>query len=219
MRGVAKQVGPGAEERLGMASWDGASEGSLAQALRPPVTECVEEVLMGRYRWRSPRGSSRRHLSLIATTRSSYRNGIAKAFVDAIGARIPISLDLHQRVHSALQEALMNAMIHGNLGLDSALRDTMRELAAWHEIIETRLAVEAIALSAIRISAAWTKTVLKIMVRDSGAGFKRSDLPSPEQWQAAGHYGSGRGFAILGAFCDRVAIVQGGTTIQLGFRL
>jgi anti-sigma regulatory factor (Ser/Thr protein kinase) len=71
----------------------------------------------------------------------------------------------------------------------------------------------------IRVEAIWNASMLYVLVRDSGAGFDRTDLPLPDEVRAAGHIARGRGLAILEAFCDRLALLHGGTTIKLGFRL
>jgi anti-sigma regulatory factor (Ser/Thr protein kinase) len=71
----------------------------------------------------------------------------------------------------------------------------------------------------IRVDAVWNSRLLYVLVRDSGAGFNKDELPSPQAWKAAGHHGSGRGLAIVEAFCDSVALFNGGSTIKLGFRL
>lgn len=199
--------------------WDGLAEDSLALSLSPPARDCVErELIRSHRRNRRPRAACR-HLGLVLTTRSAYRCPIAKTFVDAIGERIILSDDVRERAHTALQEAVMNAVLHGNLGLDSLSRDDLSGMERTHDQIEHLLKSPKVALSAIRIDAIWNNTLLVLMVRDSGAGFNRSEVPSSEEWSAAGHIGSGRGFMILEAFCDRLALLRGGTLIKLGFAL
>jgi anti-sigma regulatory factor (Ser/Thr protein kinase) len=199
--------------------WDGVADGSLAQALTPPAHECIETQLLGSHRRRTRPRAKCRHLGLVLTTRSAYRHPIAKIFVDAIAERIELSNDVHERAHTALQEAVMNAVMHGNLGLGSDLRDDLNGLEQTHQNIEQLLAVPRVASGAVRVDAIWNSALLILMVRDSGAGFEKDKLPSAEQWHAAGHHGSGRGFLILEAFCDRIALLRGGTLIKLGFDL
>jgi hypothetical protein len=110
-------------------------------------------------------------------------------------------------------------VLHGNLAIGSASRNSLKGLENTHQTIEKLLASPEIARSMIRVEAIWNSTMLYVLVRDSGAGFKRSELPSPSAWWKAGHHGSGRGLAILEAFCDRIALLNGGATIKLGFRL
>jgi anti-sigma regulatory factor (Ser/Thr protein kinase) len=199
--------------------WDGLAETSLALSLSPPVVDCIERDLIDSHQRRNRQRTVCRHLGLVVTARSAYQCPIAKAFVDAISKRINLSEDVHERAHTALQEAVLNAVLHGNLGLDSSARDDLAGMERTHARIEQLLQLPQVALSAIRIDAIWNSAVLVIMVRDSGAGFERAQVPSAEEWAAAGHIGSGRGFLILEAFCDRLALLRGGTMIKLGFKL
>jgi anti-sigma regulatory factor (Ser/Thr protein kinase) len=208
-----------AREQRDVACWDGVSERSLAFALIPPTTDCVEVDLADRRSGRAVRKMSCGRLGLTVTTRSAYRHSVAKAFVEAIAARLSFPRDLRERIHTAVQEAVMNAMLHGNLELGSGLRDSLEGLAASHELIEALLELPEVARSTIRVDAIWNPTMLYVLIRDSGRGFKRTESPSPELWQAGGDRGCGRGLAILEMFCDRVALLSGGTAIKLGFRL
>jgi anti-sigma regulatory factor (Ser/Thr protein kinase) len=201
--------------------WDGVSESSLARALSLPVTECMEVALIdgNQYSQLSFRARIDGCLRLAVTTRSAYRHQVVKVFVGALAARIDFSRDLRERIHTAVQEAMINSVLHGNLAISSELRDSLEGLTTSHQAIERLLTSPQIARSMIRVEAIWNSTMLNVLVRDSGAGFKRSELPSPSAWRKAGHHGSGRGLAILEAFCDRIALLNGGATIKLGFRL
>jgi anti-sigma regulatory factor (Ser/Thr protein kinase) len=196
--------------------WDGVSETSLGRALRQPATECIEAELMEHAVRSARHRAARQRLSLTMTTRSVYRHPVSKVFTEAMEARLHFPPDLHQRFQTALQEALMNAMFHGNLGLNSRLRDGLDGLAASHAAIESMLGRPAIARRAIRVDAVWNATMLSIMVRDSGEGFARSEPKPAERPRGEKHHG--RGLFILEAFCDRVALLHGGTTIKLVFR-
>jgi anti-sigma regulatory factor (Ser/Thr protein kinase) len=151
------------------------------------------------------------------TTRSAYRHPVTKVFTEAMQARLHFSRDLRGRFRTALQEAVMNAMVHGNLGLDSQLRDGLVGLTSSHAVIESLLARPAVARRVIRVDAIWNTTMLSVMVRDNGSGFARTgpELSAPPPSEK--HHG--RGLFILETFCDRVALLHGGTTIRLGFRL
>lgn len=210
-----------ADEAPGFTCWDGASEGSLARALSSPVTECMEVALIdgNQYSRLLFRPRTRGCLRLALTTRSAYRHPVVKVFVGAMAIRIDLSRDLRERIHTALQEAVINSVLHGNLGINSELRSSLEGLETSHQTIEMLLRSPQIARSMIRVEAIWNSTMLHVLVRDSGAGYKRSELPSPSDLHASGHVGSGRGLAILEAFCDRVALLNGGATIKLGFRL
>jgi anti-sigma regulatory factor (Ser/Thr protein kinase) len=203
------------------ACWDGASERSLAHALSPPVTECMEAALIdgNQYSQLSFRTRSEGCLRLAVTTRAAYRLQVIKGFVDAIAVRVQLPRDLRERIHTSVQEAMINAILHGNLAMGSELRDSLEGLTTSHQAIEMLLTSPQIARSMIRVEAIWSANMLYVLVRDSGAGFKRSELRSSAERQKAGHLCSGRGLAILDTFCDRIALLNGGATIKMGFRL
>jgi anti-sigma regulatory factor (Ser/Thr protein kinase) len=198
--------------------WDGVSVGSLTLALSPPVTECVEVDLLDQYNGTVHGQHILGHLSLLVTTKSAYRQPVGKAFVEAMAIRTPMPDDLRERIYTAIQEAMMNAVLHGNLRIGSGGRDTLEGLMQTHEMIEQMLAVPDGAGGAIRVDAIWNSKVLHVLIRDSGEGFTRRE-PSPEDIAESGRLASGRGLSILEAICDRVVLLHGGRTIKLGFNL
>jgi anti-sigma regulatory factor (Ser/Thr protein kinase) len=207
---------PRAGEDPRSTNWDGGSELSLHLALRRPAMDCVETELLDRNVWRRrPRAANR--LSLTVTTRSTYRQPIAKAFAAGINDRVGCSKDLYQRMRTALQEAIMNAVMHGNLGLASQFRGNLQGLAASHAVIEELLDRPAVARSVIGVDATWNAATLQIVVRDSGKGFTRNRSETPEALRSERCHG--RGLLLLDTFCDRVAVVNGGTTVKMTFRL
>lgn len=201
----------------GHTCWDGASAQSLAGALVAPVVGCVETVVLGSLPVSARGTSSCQRLSLTVTAWSVYRQPVARVFAEALQTRLNLSVHLYERVYTALQEAMMNAMLHGNLGLESGFRNTLQGLASSSEVIEARLASDKVAHSKICIDASWLPTMLRIVVRDSGSGFDKKAVRSPDELLAAGHPGSGRGLIILNTCCDRVELLDGGATIALTF--
>src|ERR1700759_3583482 len=133
--------------RPGVTRWDGASEESLEAALAPPAMQCVEAGLVD-----DCRGAdivltqpALGRLGLTVTTRSAYCHSIVKVFVNAMEQRTPLSKDLRVRLYSAVQEALMNAVLHGNLGIDSGMRGSLDGLIAAQDVIESKLGLPEIA--------------------------------------------------------------------------
>jgi len=208
-----------APQRPDFGCWDGVSARTLSLALSPPVTECVEVDLLDQYN-RSVHGQHvLGHLSLMVTTKSAYRQPVGKTFVEAMASRTPMSEDLRERIYTAIQEGMMNAVLHGNLKVGSGSRGSLDGLMQTHELIEKMLAVPEGASGAIRVDAIWNSKVLHVLIRDSGEGFEKPALPSPENRAAADPVASGRGLSILEAICDRVELLHGGRTIKLGFNL
>src|SRR5262249_45047351 len=109
----------------GVSLWDGASEQSLARALQPPVVYCVEQGLRDAL---LEAGGLFHSLGLAVTTRAAFRLPVANAFVDAVDQRLQLDDDLRVRMLTVLHEAVINAVLHGNLGLGSSLRDNFTQM-------------------------------------------------------------------------------------------
>jgi len=134
---VTRMDGSGAGRHPGISLWDGASEQSLARALRPPVVYCVEQGLREAL---LELGGLFHSLGLAVTTRAAFRLPVANAFVEAVDQRLQLDDDLRVRMLTVLHEAVINAVLHGNLGLGSSLRDNLAQMARLQRIIERRLA-------------------------------------------------------------------------------
>jgi anti-sigma regulatory factor (Ser/Thr protein kinase) len=202
----------------GFTCWDGVSETTLEAALSPPAAGCIEADLIDERDWDVvfTRGAPG-YLALAVTTQSAYRHSIVRAFIGAMASRTSLCEDLRVRIYSAVQEALMNAIFHGNLKIDPHLRDSLDGLLASQEAIELKLASPEVAHAMIRLEATWDASTVHVAVRDSGEGY---DAGSP--CMRNGHDmcdgASGRGLDILEAFSDGVQVLNGGTTIRLEFR-
>ena len=193
--------------------WDGVSEDTLVQALAAPALVCVEaDLLIEGGSGCDDHGSPNR-LGLTLSIRSIFRLAIAKAFVMAIDRRLPLCRETRDRVHTALHEVLLNAVMHGHLKIDAALRDSLGGFGASHDIIAAQLDGDDFSQSRVSIDAQWTEERLVIAVHDNGIGYV------PGTGRTAKRRGSGRGLLILEAFCDSVTHQNGGRSIILGFDL
>jgi anti-sigma regulatory factor (Ser/Thr protein kinase) len=215
---MAAKVKPARDEPDGVTAWHGFSEESLMAALSPPAIRCVEAGLIDRCDddvLFAQHASG--HLSLVVTTRSAYRHAIARTFIAAMASRTEFSEDLRERLYGAVQEALMNAILHGNLEVDPHLRDSLEGLLSAQQAIETRLALPQVSCAMIRLKAVWNASTLHVVIRDSGKGYDAAELPERKEGQSE-ESASGRGLDILKTFSDGVEVSNGGTTVKLEFR-
>jgi anti-sigma regulatory factor (Ser/Thr protein kinase) len=134
-----------------------------------------------------------------------------------MASRTSLSEDLRIRIYSAVQEALMNAIFHGNLKIDPHLRDSLDGLLAAQEAIELKLALPEVARAMIRMEATWDASTVQVAVRDSGEGYDAANSCARNAHGMCDG-ASGRGLDILEAFSDRVEVSNGGTIIKLEFR-
>jgi CheY-like chemotaxis protein len=116
------------------------------------------------------------------------------------------------RVGVALEEALVNALHHGNLELDSTLRRD--DLKAYHRLIEERCRQSPYRERKILVSAVYDRDRATFVVRDEGAGFDPSSLPDPtDPAYIARPYG--RGILLIRTFMDEVFYNEAGNEITL----
>jgi len=116
------------------------------------------------------------------------------------------------RIGVALDEALVNAMHHGNLELDSALRRD--DLDGYHRLIDERRRQMPYRDRRIHVSAVLDRHRATFVVRDEGSGFDPDVLPDPTEPAnlARPH---GRGVLLIRTFMDEVIYNDVGNEVTL----
>lgn len=116
------------------------------------------------------------------------------------------------RLGVALEEALVNAAEHGNLELDSALRQEDR--GEYLRIMRERLAHSPYKDRGVYLDATLSREEARFLIRDEGTGFDPDDLPdptNPENLLKA----SGRGVMLMRTFMDEVIFNEIGNEVTL----
>lgn len=123
-------------------------------------------------------------------------------------------------VYTILSELCSNALEHGILHLDSALKSSISGIADYYT--ERRLKLEALEKGFIKIDILVTldvhasQGILSIMVCDSGPGFHHQDrlqdlhLPTPGDLRKL----SGRGVALVSSLCDSIEYMGSGNQVK-----
>jgi CheY-like chemotaxis protein len=101
----------------------------------------------------------------------------------------------------ALHEALTNAIFHGNLEVDSDLRETDEKL--YYRLARERREQEPYRNRRVSVTAMMTREEASFVVRDEGEGFDPALLPDPTD-PANLEKISGRGLLLIQTFMDRV---------------
>jgi CheY-like chemotaxis protein len=101
----------------------------------------------------------------------------------------------------ALHEALTNAILRGNLGLDSALRESDEK--EYYRLSVQRRTEQPYADRGVYITARFSREELSFTIRDDGNGFDPNILPDPTDPSNFGRV-SGRGLLLIQMFMDRV---------------
>lgn len=116
------------------------------------------------------------------------------------------------RVAVALEEALMNAYYHGNLEVDSKLRE--QAAGKFHELAEQRRAMPPYRDRRIHVHVTLVPNEAKFVIRDEGPGFDPSSLPDPTDAENLSRP-CGRGVLLMRAFMDHVEYNATGNQVTL----
>lgn len=112
----------------------------------------------------------------------------------------------------ALHEALTNAMLHGNLELDSKLRDG--DESHFYSLATERKNKSPYADRKVTFSARISKDEIRFTITDQGPGFNPTSLPSPFEPENLDKV-SGRGMLLIKTFMDHVEHNEKGNQITM----
>lgn len=116
------------------------------------------------------------------------------------------------RIGTALAEALANAIDHGNLELDSQLRE--EDLRTYRGTGNERAVQEPYRHRKVHVKARLTPTEATFVIRDEGPGFDTSHLPDPTDPENLTKP-SGRGIMLIRTFMDEVNFNETGNEITM----
>ncbi|MHB8971119.1 MAG: ATP-binding protein [Pirellulaceae bacterium] len=105
------------------------------------------------------------------------------------------------RVCVALEEAINNALFHGNLEITSAQRTG--DCALYRELVAERMRTAPFRDRVINVRATITREDATFVVRDQGPGFDPASLPDPTDPDNL-EKASGRGLLLMRTFMDSV---------------
>jgi CheY-like chemotaxis protein/anti-sigma regulatory factor (Ser/Thr protein kinase) len=120
------------------------------------------------------------------------------------------------RVGLALEEALNNALYHGNLDVSSELRQ-QGDGKAFYLLAEERRRQAPFRDRRIHVHMKLCRTEGIYVVRDEGAGFDPNNLPDPTD-PANMERASGRGLLLIRTFMDDVVFNEPGNEITMRMR-
>ena len=116
------------------------------------------------------------------------------------------------RIGIALEEALSNALYHGNLEVSSELRE--ESLEEYYELAGERRFSEPYASRKIHVTETLTAESATFVIRDEGPGFDTARLdeePAPENLEKL----SGRGLLMMKSFMDEVVYNDKGNEVTM----
>jgi anti-sigma regulatory factor (Ser/Thr protein kinase) len=116
------------------------------------------------------------------------------------------------RIGVALEEALLNALVHGNLEVNSELR--LQNDGAYEKLIALRREKDPYRDRKLTINARLTPAEAQFIIRDEGPGFNVANVPDPTVLENL-EKPSGRGLLIMRAFLDEVRYNAQGNEVTL----
>jgi len=149
-------------------------------------------------------------------------SGMARKFCEGIRAHIDVATINLTTIELSLQEAIINAVVHGNLGLGSAYKESADDLRHYHRLIRDRLETDPAARKRIDVIGWWDDDHLSIAVGDQGNGYDTIERRKQAGRQRAApdrdRRRSGRGLEIIRRFAEDVTVANGGRIIIMSFK-
>lgn len=116
------------------------------------------------------------------------------------------------RIGVAVEEALVNALVHGNLGVGSELRE--RGDDSFSRLCELRRTQEPYCHRHITLDIQAEADELTLVIRDEGEGFDVDALPDPTDIENLARC-SGRGILLMRSFLDDVRYNETGNEVTM----
>jgi len=116
------------------------------------------------------------------------------------------------RMGIALEEALTNAIYHGNLELASEMRQTDDQ--AYYNLARQRIEQLPYSTRRIYVETRCTSDEVSVLVRDEGKGFDPNSLPDPTEPENL-ERAYGRGMLLIRTFMDEVRHNERGNEITM----
>ncbi len=148
-------------------------------------------------------------------TGTAFSLHCAVLICDALVWRGVLRDNVRSAVELCLQEAIANALIHGNLGVDSGLKDRDDGYLRFSRLVNARLADPDLSGRRLDLLVSWGESGLDVAVADEGAGFDFERMTGNRGKMAR----SGRGFTLMRALAAEVRVLDGGRCTALRFKV
>jgi CheY-like chemotaxis protein/anti-sigma regulatory factor (Ser/Thr protein kinase) len=184
----------------------------LSQQLSETVRQVLQAAHVDRAHTRLMRRLIRQEIEFVIENDSELVSSMVQYLQDATFAMGVCDESDRLRVGVALQEALTNASYHGNLELDSSLRE--EDHRAYYDLAIQRAALPPWTNRRIYITGRFTANEAEFVIRDDGPGFDPTNLPDPTD-SANIERSCGRGLLLIHSFMDVVRHNSAGNEIVM----
>ncbi len=185
---------------------------SLAKELGQTLRQVLELSAVDRRRQRVLEALERRESHFRLENDPALVMPLIRLIQEDLGGMDVCDETARMRVGVALQEALVNALYHGNLEVSSDLRqDDERE---FYDLADRRRALEPYRDRRIHVEARLDRGTATYVIEDEGPGFDTSSLDRPIEPEDLMRVG-GRGMLLIRTFMDEVSHNQAGNRVTL----
>jgi CheY-like chemotaxis protein/anti-sigma regulatory factor (Ser/Thr protein kinase) len=213
---VVLMTGSGSERVAVAALKAGAADYVAKQALAHDLVPILERVLsVGQAehrRYKVLQGMTRRSSQYVLENDPALVPPLVAQFREDLIEMGLCDLTGATRAGIALEEALLNAVYHGNLEVSSELRENGDE--AFHKLARERRTQQPYAPRRVRVTARLTPEQATFVIHDQGPGFDVSKLPDPTDPEFL-ERPSGRGVLLMRTFMDEVRYNPTGNRVTL----
>jgi len=115
-------------------------------------------------------------------------------------------------IRTALEEAISNAMVHGNLEVDRAVRD--EGVTPYLQAIQQRASTPPYRDRRVFVTARIDRQQVEYVVRDQGRGFDPSTVPALSG-KVAPEATSGRGLGLIRSYLDHLSFNAVGNELTM----
>jgi DNA-binding response OmpR family regulator/anti-sigma regulatory factor (Ser/Thr protein kinase) len=122
---------------------------------------------------------------------------------------------IHSELFTVLSELYNNALDHGVLELDSALKYSDEGFFTYFTLREEKLSVLTCAQIIISVEYRPDENVLALRIKDSGQGFKQKDMLTLDGFEKS----YGRGIPLIKELCESVKYSNNGNTVDVVFKI
>ncbi len=196
--------------RLGAASY--VTKRRLGEDLISTVHQILEAAS-------STRGGTRL-LNRISSLETSYVLPNETKLIHALSAQVRDTMRAMRifpendrlRISIAFEESLLNALYHGNLEVDSSLRDD--DYGAYEDLARRRSLQRPYIDRQLYVNISLTQQAARFSVRNEGPGFDPAVIPDPTDPEYLDRP-SGRGMLLMRSFMDEVHYSEGGRQVTM----
>lgn len=213
---VVLMTGSGSEKIAVAALKAGAADYVPKQALTHDLIPVLERVLsVGQAehrRFKVLQGMTRRSSQFVLENDPALVPPLVSQFREDLIEMGLCDLTGATRAGIALEEALLNAVYHGNLEVSSDLRQNGDE--AFHKLARERREQTPYGPRRVRVTARLTPSAATFVILDEGPGFDVAKLPDPTDPEFL-ERPSGRGVLLMRTFMDEVKYNSTGNRVTL----